>query len=158
MVITALLFRILEAKGFFFNENRLLRLRLRDIFSVTPSILRDSNLKLIITPGRTNAGRLNFVWWRLTGLILEQVSPFFPHIQKCVKVHTNKVGNRIIVHPRTLNHQHGTCFMSPILPLEYGRGSYIFVRFVDPTVTVRPKSYSLTFSHAPHLTPHKQCR
>jgi len=68
-------------------------MRLRDIFSVTPSKLWASNLKLIITRGCTNAGRLNFVRWRQTGPISEQVSPFFPHIQKCVKVHTNKVGN-----------------------------------------------------------------
>jgi hypothetical protein len=62
-------------------------------FSVTPSKFWHSNLKLIITRECTNAEQLNFVRWRLTGLISEQVSPSFHHIQKCVKVHTNKVGN-----------------------------------------------------------------
>jgi hypothetical protein len=42
-----------EPKVFFWNENRLLRVRLRDIFSVTPSKFWDSNLKLIITRGCT---------------------------------------------------------------------------------------------------------
>jgi hypothetical protein len=62
------------------TENRLFRLGVVIFFfSRTPNKFWESNLKLIILRGCANAGRLNFVRWRLIGLISEQVSPFSPH-------------------------------------------------------------------------------